>query len=223
MRDATTNRDIRSEILDATDRLLARDGYKKMTIEQLAREVGIGKGSVYLHFTSKEQIALSHIDRIIDRLKVRLNKIANGEGTCEQRLREMLIERVLFRFDSVQHYSQNINDMLARLRPKLLKRRERYFADEAEIFARVITEGTDRGEFRGRTPDAAAAAMVVATNSLLPYSLTAKELGGRDEIEARISAVAELLLNGLKAPEKRASTLRSPDRGLEEVKGKGSR
>lgn len=202
MRDATTNRDIRSEILDATDRLLARDGYKKMTIEQLAREVGIGKGSVYLHFTSKEQIALSHIDRIIDRLKVRLNKIANGEGTCEQRLREMLIERVLFRFDSVQHYSQNINDMLARLRPKLLKRRERYFADEAEIFARVITEGTDRGEFRGRTPDTAAAAMVVATNSLLPYSLTAKELGGRDEIEARISAVADLLLDGLKAPEK---------------------
>lgn len=223
MRDATTNRDIRSEILDATDRLLARDGYKKMTIEQLAREVGIGKGSVYLHFTSKEQIALSHIDRIIDRLKVRLNKIANGEGTCEQRLREMLIERVLFRFDSVQHYSQNINDMLARLRPKLLKRRERYFADEAEIFARVITEGTDRGDFRDRAPAAAAAAMIVATNSLLPYSLTAKELGGRDEIAARISAVADLLLNGLKAPEKRASAPRSPDRGLEEAKGKGSR
>ena len=202
MRDATTNRDIRSEILDATDRLLALDGYKKMTIEQLAREVGIGKGSVYLHFTSKEQIALSHIDRIIDRLKVRLNVIAGGGGTCEERLREMLIERVLFRFDSVQHYSQNINDMLARLRPKLLKRRERYFADEAEIFARVIKDGTARGEFRDRTPDAAAAAMIVATNSLLPYSLTAKELGGRDEIEARISAVADLLLNGLKAPEK---------------------
>lgn len=201
MRDATTNRDIRNEILDATDRLLARDGYKKMTIEQLAREVGIGKGSVYLHFTSKEQIALSHIDRIIERLKLRLNSLANGEGTCEERLRLMLLERVLFRFDSVQHYSQNINDMLSRLRPKLLKRRERYFADEAEIFARVIEEGTDKGEFRDHPASAAAAAMIVATNSLLPFSLTAKELGGRDEIEARISAVADLLLNGLKAPE----------------------
>ncbi len=54
----------RDAILDATDRLLTRFGYKKMTIDDLAAEVGIGKGSVYLHFESKEEIALSHIDRI---------------------------------------------------------------------------------------------------------------------------------------------------------------
>ena len=53
--------------MDATDRLLARFGYKKMTIDDLAQEVGIGKGTVYLHFSSKEEIALSHIDRIIER------------------------------------------------------------------------------------------------------------------------------------------------------------
>ena len=60
---------MRDAILDATDKLLARYGYKKMTVDDLAQEVGIGKGSVYLHSSCKEEIALSYIDRIIDRLK----------------------------------------------------------------------------------------------------------------------------------------------------------
>jgi AcrR family transcriptional regulator len=68
---------VREAILDSTDRLLAQYGYKKMTIEDLAIDVGIGKGSIYLHFTSKEEIVLSHIDRIVDRLKKRLLVIAS--------------------------------------------------------------------------------------------------------------------------------------------------
>ena len=69
-------REVREALLDATDRLLSERGYQKMTIDDLAREVGIGKGSVYLHFSSKEEIALSHIDRIVERLKERLKLIA---------------------------------------------------------------------------------------------------------------------------------------------------
>ena len=66
MRDSVQTRTVRDAILDATDDLLIKFGYKKMTIDDLAREVGIGKGTVYLHFPSKEEIALSHIDRIIE-------------------------------------------------------------------------------------------------------------------------------------------------------------
>ena len=67
-----------------------------MTIDDLAREVGIGKGTVYLYFPSKEEIALSHIDRIIERLK------NTPVGDCpldikpEQKIKKMLIERVMY-------------------------------------------------------------------------------------------------------------------------------
>jgi AcrR family transcriptional regulator len=168
-----------------------------MTIEDLAREVGIGKGSVYLHFTSKEEIALSHIDRIIERLKRRLEIIASKPEPAAARVHEMLIERVLFRFDSVQHYSQNLNDMLSQVRAKLLERRKRYFEEEANLFAKVIEEGSASGEFRGVEPVAAAHALLLATNSLLPYSLSARELGERSEIEQKTRLVADMLLTGL--------------------------
>ena len=197
MKAATQTRDVKSAILDATDRLLARHGYKKMTIDDLAAEVGIGKGSVYLHFSSKEEIALSHIDAIIERLKTRLHQIALKKTACDKRLREMLIERVIFRFDSVQHYTRSLDDIFAKIRQQLLDRRRRYFGEEAKIFAKLIKEGVDSGAFAKINPDDAARSLLIATNSLLPYSLSTQELGERKEIHKRVSELADMLLKGV--------------------------
>ena len=197
MKDATQPTSTRDAILDATDRLLARFGYKKMTIDDLAKEVGIGKGSVYLHFESKEEIALSHIDRIVERLKSTLYTTAQSKGAPEKKLRKMLIDRVLVRFDSVQHYTQSLNELLAQVRPQLLERRKRYFEEEARMFATVLAEGKTAGVFKIKDPIETGRALIDATNALLPYSLSAWELGERTEIEKKTNSVADLLLNGL--------------------------
>jgi AcrR family transcriptional regulator len=190
--------DTREAILDATDLLLSRYGYKKMTIDDLAREVGIGKGSIYLHFSSKEDVALSHIDRIISRLKVRLENIASGRGSYDGRLTKMLCERVLYRFDSVQHYSKGLDDLLSNIRARLLDRRKRYFDEEAAMFAKVIKAGQDAGEFIDGDPMAYARSLVYATNAFLPYSLSVNELGVRSEIAELTEKTAKLLIRGLK-------------------------
>mgnify|MGYP003951810091 CR=1 FL=1 len=199
MKEATRQHTTRDAILDATDRLLTRYGYKKMTIDDLAQEVGIGKGSVYLHFTSKEEIALSHIDRIIERLKETLTKISEKKTPVDKRLREMLIERVLFRFDSVQHYTQSLNELLGYLRPRLLDRRKRYFEQEAKIFAAVVKEGQAESKFIAGDPLDISNTLLVATNSLLPYSLSATELGERKELADQSRKTADLLIRGLLA------------------------
>ena len=188
---------VKDAILDATDRLLARFGYRKMTVEDIAAEAGIGKGSIYLHFSSKEEVVLSHIDRIVDRLQERLKEIARSDATAAERLRLMLLTRVLFRFDSIQHYTQSLNDLLAVLRSSLLSRRAQYFESEAQIFAEVLTTGREAGEFKFDDELATAHALLQATNGLLPYSLSTTELGAREEVEQRTADVANLMLRGL--------------------------
>lgn len=201
MRNGVQTREVREALLDATDRLLSRYGYKKMTIDDLAREVGIGKGSVYLHFKSKEDIALSHVDRIVERLIERMKIIAKKNISAEKKLRHMLSIRVLFRFDSVQHYTQSINDLLSAVRPKLLARRERYFEQEAEIFSEIIKEGQKNGDFQKGNASKLAETFLLATNSLLPFSLTTQELGERREIEEKTLRLADLLLKGIRKSE----------------------
>lgn len=188
---------VKDAILDATDRLLARYGYKKMTVEDISVEVGIGKGTIYLHFTSKEEIVLSHIDRIVDRVKERLREIAASEAPAAERLRSMLMTRVLYRFDSIQHYTQSLSDLLAALRPGLMARRALYFEAEAEIFAELLIAGRESGEFDFQDEKSTARALLQATNGLLPYSLSTAELGAREEVEQRAADIADLVMRGL--------------------------
>ena len=188
---------VKDAILDATDRLLARFGYKKMTVEDISVEVGIGKGTIYLHFTSKEEIVLSHVDRIVERVKERLREIAGSDAPAPERLRSMLLTRVLYRFDSIQHYTQSLNDLLAALRPGLMARRASYFEAEAQIFAELLIAGRETGEFDFQDEKATARALLQATNGLLPYSLSTAELGAREEVEKRATHVADLVMHGL--------------------------
>ncbi len=197
MASTITREEVREAILDATDHLLARYGYRKMTMEDIAQEVGIGKGTIYLHFASKEEVTLSHVDRIVERLKERLWAIARSDADVGVRLRLMLLARVLFRFDSVQHYTQSLNDLLAALRPKLLARRAHYFEEEARVFAEVLNEGQQSGAFVFEDALETAFALLHATNSLLPYSLSASELGEREELKEKTEQIAYLMLNGL--------------------------
>lgn len=198
MKDATRTKTTREAILEATDRLLARYGYKKMTIDDLAQEVGIGKGSVYLHFSSKEEIAMSHIDGLISKMLQNLSEIAGANSPASGRVRDFLLERVLYRFDRVQHYKQSLDELLAVLRPALLARRRNYFKEEARILGDIIADGQQDGEFDAGDPADLAYTCISATNSLLPYSMSTIELGDRSQLEDRVRKTADLLIRGLR-------------------------
>jgi len=193
----------RESILDAADRLLGRSGYQKTTLDDLARESGVGRRTIYLHFKSKEQIFHASIDRVVERLIAELESIAAAKDAPEKRLRRMLITRVLFRFDSVYDYHSSLDEMFAVLRPAYLERRAGYLDAEAAVFADVLREAADSGVLRASDPNATARTLLLATNSLLPYSLSARELGSREEVERDVTRIAALLMRGLARRETR--------------------
>lgn len=197
MRHIAKRSDIRDLILDAVDALLARFGYGKMTMEDVARQVGIGKGTIYLHFPSKEELVLSHIDRIAETVVRKLREQAASADPIDRRLRRMLVQRVLIRFDSVSHYTQNLGDLLSSVRSPLLVRRQAYFEKEAAVFEEVLREGARAGLLECPDPRSAALVLVQSTNSLLPFNLTPRELGRREEVEDQVGRIADLLVKGL--------------------------
>jgi TetR/AcrR family transcriptional regulator, fatty acid metabolism regulator protein len=209
MRDIAKRKDIRDLILDAVDELLARFGYGKMTVEDVARQVGIGKGTIYLHFPSKEELVLAHIDRIAESVVAKLRELAGATDPVERRLRCMLVLRVLHRFDSVAHYSQSLGDLLSSVRAPLLARRQAYFEKEAAVFEEVLREGSRRGELDCPDPRSAALVLIQSTNAHLPFNLSVRELGRREEIEDQVDRIADLLVKGLLAcPSRPASWTR---------------
>jgi AcrR family transcriptional regulator len=208
MRQIARREDIKDLILEAVDGLLARFGYGKMTMEDVAKQVGIGKGTIYLHFPSKEELVLAHIDRIAETVVRALREQAASADAVDRRLRRMLVLRVLLRFDSVSHYSQSLGDLLSSIRGPLLARRQSYFEKEAAVFEDVLREGSRSGGLDCPDPRGTSLTLIQGTNSLLPFNLSAGELGRREELEDQAGHIADLLIKGLLLPASRPSWTR---------------
>ena len=193
----TLKEDAREAILDATDRLFQRYGFRKTTVEDIAQESAVCRGTVYLYFRNKEEIALSWLGRYNARVRERMRTIAAEATPPPERLRQILLTRIVKRFDNVQHLSVSLDELFANLRPLILEHRQRCQAEEAEIIAAVLDEGKAQGIFAFEDSAVAAHLLTLATSCLLPYSLSTKQLGERAEIEAKANALIELLLNGL--------------------------
>ena len=196
---STLREEIREAILDSVGLLLVKYGYRKMTVEDIAHEAGIGKGTVYLYFPSKEEVALGWFDRGHARVYEELRAIAHSSMKPDMKLRELLIRRVMGGFDGAQQFVQSLDELFASVRPSLLARRERYQANMAAIIAEVLRDGCANGVFEVHDIVRASHAIVLAIHSLLPYSLSVEQLGRRDEIEAKARAISDILLNGLRS------------------------
>jgi AcrR family transcriptional regulator len=196
---AATKQEARENILRGVQTLLARFGYRKMTMDDLAAEVGIGKGTIYLYFPSKEELVLAHIDAIVDHVCASLSETARSTRPTEHKLHTMLVDRVMLRFDAVHPYRNKVGENLAELRPLLYERRKLHFEREARILSACLVEGRKAGELHFKSAPQTAMDMILATNALLPPNLTADELEDRERVRKTISGIATLVLHGVTA------------------------
>lgn len=69
-------KDKKQQILEAADTLLHKYGYSKTSLDDIAKEAGLGKGTIYYYFESKEEIfgaiAKQHSDRYFELIKERI-------------------------------------------------------------------------------------------------------------------------------------------------------
>ncbi|HTJ80634.1 MAG TPA: TetR/AcrR family transcriptional regulator [Polyangiaceae bacterium] len=84
----------RERILGAAERLFRHYGPGKTTVADIARACGIGVGSVYLDFSSKEAILFALATRRSEEIVLRMRRAAEGAAEPHERVRRMLVARV---------------------------------------------------------------------------------------------------------------------------------
>lgn len=183
--------DTREAILDAVDSLMARHGFRRITVEDIAREAGISKRTVYTYFDSKVEVGLSSIDRVVRRAVEAMAAIAATNAPPDERLRDMLVARVMTRVLEVQNYRSSMDELFESVRPAYMSRRRGWFETERDILSEIVSEISDAA------PDETAELLIRATNAFIPYSLSPEELGHPDSVRAKASALAQLLVQGI--------------------------
>ena len=56
----------KNQILDGAKKLIARNGYYQTHVEDILREVKIGKGTFYLYFNNKEDLFIAILERFLE-------------------------------------------------------------------------------------------------------------------------------------------------------------
>ena len=114
------------EILAAAFKVFAAHGYEATRIDEVARQAGIAKGTIYLYFRDKEQLFRAMVRSLVQK---RFDAMAGSfQGTGEELLRELLSRM----------YSQVVRNEKVRSIVRLLIAEGGRFPQLTEIYHREI-------------------------------------------------------------------------------------
>jgi TetR/AcrR family fatty acid metabolism transcriptional regulator len=188
-----------SEILDATRRVIGRHGFQGATIDRVAEEAKVAKGTIYLYFETKESLLHAAVTQGFRANIAELN--ANGMATENPVDRIKSIVRQQFRqLDSAKDFvkavildSRFVNFNAG---DPLDEELRALFIAYLDFLASVLKEAIDRGAIRPIDPQLGAFML----NEMIIGTLRRRLLQLTDSpLEADEDAVLELFLKGVQA------------------------
>jgi AcrR family transcriptional regulator len=157
------------EIALAALELFAEKSFESVSVSEIARAAGIGKGTVYEYFDSKEELILHTIVVWIEEMEVRAERVLDGTQNPEERLRRYihLVMEAFISDERMVKISLNIFHAVF-TREKLYSRYNlagEIFRGMRKTITGMLLDGISRGQFR---PEVARDAETIAVN-LLAY------------------------------------------------------
>ena len=153
----------KKEILDTAEQLFASNGFDNTSTNDIINAIGIARGTLYHHFTSKEDILDSVIDRINDTLMRNAKEIADDKqiplldrltgSICALNVDSGIGEEVMIQV----HKPQN-----ALLHQKM---QERLISGIVPVITELIEEGNRDGIFHSPYPKEAAEMVMIYSNT----------------------------------------------------------
>jgi AcrR family transcriptional regulator len=195
--------DKRPRLVDAACAVFAEKGYASTRVADIAERAGVGKGTVYEYFSSKEELLFAVFELTNTQISVRLDDALAAGGTAEEQLLNLL--RLGAEVISEQVEMQPvILDFWAASRGKEVEDTYRRAVVSSYTFFRrrvadFIRDGQHKGEFKSSVNAEALAAIIVASVDGLGIQLYFDRSLDPHEIS---EAFGRLLYNSLKSEAK---------------------
>ncbi|MCE7043220.1 TetR/AcrR family transcriptional regulator [Dyadobacter sp. CY312] len=193
---------LREKILLGADKLFQKYGLSKTTMEDIAREAGKGKSTLYYYFKSKEEI----FDAIVQQEKGRLFNQIQEEISKVPTAVEKLRTFVTIRFLRLKDISNLYNVMIEEVRDVLNQQpgdfacpyRKQYDQKEANIVKSILQYGIVTGEFRVFSESDLDMMVFVFMSAQHGLELDLIIYDKLDELLTRLNFLHEIMLSGIK-------------------------
>jgi AcrR family transcriptional regulator len=158
----------KTAILDASARVFARKGYAGTVMKDIAVEAGIGKGTIYEYFPSKEDLFFAVFEWYVDHMDQQAHiQISGLVGSTAEKLYMLTRSMMKAGMETRDIFSLSMEFWAASASSP---RRDRFrhamrdvYVRFRKIFNTLLREGMERGEFHADLPVEAISAVLVGS------------------------------------------------------------
>jgi AcrR family transcriptional regulator len=139
-------------IQEATMRVISRKGMAAATMQEIADEAGVAKGTIYLYFRDRDELVEKTFESAILRLGERVDAALDQDTGIEEKIRAVMAAHLLF-FGENREFFRLYLSLRMPEGPAGRQRRQKqkcqpHYRLRAEKFAKVLEQAMERGEVR---------------------------------------------------------------------------
>lgn len=184
----------RQLILHCAEELLQHYGYAKTTVADIARQAGVGVGTVYLEFASKDEIIAALAEHRHSSVLEAMREAASTGGSYADRLAAMLDERVA-RFVRYAQQGQHGRDMVTCGCPAVGMVHAQYRVHELGLLTELLEQASAAQEFAVSDAPRTARIVLLLVDQLMDHP---EHLQDPDERRRCTRLATRLVLDGLR-------------------------
>ena len=181
----------RNEILDVAERLFCTRGYDQTSTNDILAEIGIARGTLYYHFSSKEDILDAMIDRILDEIVRRASQIAlDGSIPVLERLTQSVLAANVDTKTGDMILEQMHKPQNALMHAKM---QERLLKQLIPLFTKLIEDGISQGLMQTDDPEDTIEMLLLYANTVFDDAIAYSEADKKKKVLAFINNTEILL------------------------------
>lgn len=183
----------KAEILEAAKRVFKKWGVNKTTMEDIAREAGKGKSTLYYYYKSKDEIFEKFVSDEFNTIIVKAKYLVSGESSSKVRLRKYIATVLSEAKKTVSFYPIVRGEIKGN--PKFInKMKKQLDAKEEAFILEILNNGLENGEFRFLKKDELDKAANVVVGTIRGLSLYL--FLDNDDIE-KIDIITRMMAEGI--------------------------
>ena len=158
------NNQKRKDILISARALFKEKGFHNTKMEEIALKAGVGKGTLYEYFTSKQEIFDETCIDKVTTIRDAINEISNKSISFKEKLAEMLTMKE----KNTEYEEASIEGVLSNrniISEKVVKAMMKHISDMYKIIIKMIDEGKAEGVVKDSIPSEFIAYLIVGTTS----------------------------------------------------------
>lgn len=180
-------------------RVIARKGMAAATMQEIADEAGVAKGTIYLYFRDREELVEKTFESAMQQLMAQIDEALEKDAPFEERFRAVTSAQLAFFFENREFFRLYLSMRMPEGSPQQQRRQKKtcqpQYRTRVQKLADILAQAMEGGEIRRVDAFRLALFIIEGSTAILLERLTEDD---SPSAEADVELITGLILDGIR-------------------------